>query len=137
MGANTPAAGAFTTLTATGDIYTNAWADYSATSTVVGWSSFVAKQVYIKKIGKTVFVQYSITGTSDSVTTTFTVPYTISMPANSITLGRTYDGTSRAAIIGITAGGTNVITLNKDIDGAAFANSGDKYCYGQFWYQSA
>jgi hypothetical protein len=33
----------------TGDLYQVSWTDYSATSTIVGWSSFTEKFIYYKK----------------------------------------------------------------------------------------
>ncbi|MDP3052476.1 MAG: LamG-like jellyroll fold domain-containing protein [bacterium] len=112
------------------------WADYFAISTKVGWVTPVG-YIWTKKIGKTVFVQYKLTGVSNSTVTSFTVPYTISMPSNSMAFGRTYDTASRIAIIDITNGGGAIILLNKDMDGSSFAATGDKYSYGQFFYEAA
>lgn len=50
------------------------WVDYSATSTIVGWSSFTTKQIRYRIIGKQMFVVYKIFGTSNSTATTFTLP---------------------------------------------------------------
>src|SRR5205814_10418940 len=66
-----------------GDIYTVAWMDYSATSTIVVWTSFTSKLIFYKKIGKDVFVQFELTGTSNATTSTFTLPFTM---ANSVDL---------------------------------------------------
>jgi hypothetical protein len=53
------------------------WTDYSASSTIVGWQvSGRVAAIYTKKIGKTVFVHFRITGTSDSTGMSFTLPYT-------------------------------------------------------------
>ena len=139
VGGTTPAAGAFTTLTATGDIYTNAWADYSATSTVVGWVSFTTKSIYTKKIGKTVFVSYSIAGTSNAATASFTVPYTIASPNFYSVSGYASDagGTPVAGNIVVVAGGV-VIDLRKDATtNAAWTASGTKTVLGRFSYESA
>lgn len=57
------------------DIYSAAWADYGATSTIVGWTSFSYKYIYYHKFGKLCYVNVSIRGTSDSATTSFTLPY--------------------------------------------------------------
>ena len=51
------------------------WTDYSAVSTIVGWSSFTVKKVFYKKVGKTVFVQFDLSGTSNSIFATFTLPF--------------------------------------------------------------
>jgi hypothetical protein len=54
------------------------WVDYSATSTIVGWSSFTAKKIRYRVVGKLVFVTAQLTGTSNSTTTSFTLPFTSS-----------------------------------------------------------
>ena len=50
-----------------GDIEDAPWADYSGSSTIVGWSAIVglgtASYIRTKKVGKTVFVQFDIVGT--------------------------------------------------------------------------
>jgi hypothetical protein len=63
-----------TTNTFSGDLYTVTWTDYSGSSTIVGWTTPTAKIRY-KKIGKLVWVQYQITGTSNAGTTSFTLPF--------------------------------------------------------------
>jgi hypothetical protein len=63
-------------ITTTSDIYTTPWTDYSSSSTVVGWSSFTTKIIHYKKVGKLVFVNYNIQGTSNATTASFTLPFT-------------------------------------------------------------
>lgn len=60
------------------DIYSVAWTDYTASSTITGWSSFTANRKIIKykKIGKLVFVQWHLEGTSNATSVSFTLPYT-------------------------------------------------------------
>lgn len=60
------------------DIYSVAWTDYAASSTITGWSSFTTNRRVIKyrKIGKTVFVIWHLEGTSNATTVSFTLPYT-------------------------------------------------------------
>jgi len=53
----------------------NGWTDYSNTSTVTGWSSFTTKQIYYKAIGKLVFVEFNIDGTSNANSAQFTLPF--------------------------------------------------------------
>lgn len=50
------------------------WVDYSATSTIVGWSSFTIKKIYYIIVGKQLFVRWYLGGTSNSTSTTFTLP---------------------------------------------------------------
>jgi hypothetical protein len=53
------------------------WVDYSGTSTIVGWSSFTVLNIRYSVSGNRVTVNYYISGTSDSTTTSFTVPFAI------------------------------------------------------------
>ena len=115
------------------------WTDYSATSTIVGWSSFTTKSIYTKKIGKTVFVSYSIAGTSNAATASFTVPYTIASPNFYSVSGYASDagGNPVAGNIVVVAGGV-AIDLRKDATtNAAWTASGTKMVLGRFSYESA
>jgi len=57
-----------------GDIYTVAYTDYFASSTITGWSDETGSINY-KKIGNTVYVHAVIAGTSNATTISFTLPY--------------------------------------------------------------
>lgn len=128
------------TLQYTGDIYTNGWADYSATSTIVGWTSISSKAIYTKKIGKIVFVAFEITGTSNANSVTFTIPYTnnsvlISQGAS----GQCSDNSSNLttpALIYLPANSA-IVNMFKDFSGATWTTSGTKSVYGTFWFHSA
>lgn len=50
------------------------WVDYSATSTIVGWSSFTTKIIRYRIIGKQLFFSARLDGTSNSTSLTFTLP---------------------------------------------------------------
>ena len=65
-----------TTTTYNNAVLDSGWVDISNTSTIVGWSSFTTKVLKYRRIGKSLYVKYSIAGTSNSTTTSFTVPYT-------------------------------------------------------------
>jgi len=54
------------------------WTDYSTISTITGWSPFTQKTIKYMTIGKLAHVQYHISGTSNSATTTFTLPFSAS-----------------------------------------------------------
>jgi len=69
-------------LTANGSVINTEWIDYSAISTIIGWSAYTTKTLKYVVIGKMLFVQYNILGTSNSSTTSFTLPF--SSPASSI-----------------------------------------------------
>jgi len=116
-----------------------AWTDYSATSTIVGWTSFTGKQIYTKKIGKTVFVSFDILGTSNATGITFTLPYTSAAGFTSYEQAfGTDNGTEVAASSRVALpGGSATVTVTKDQAGAAWTNSGTKRVAGQFFYQEA
>jgi len=57
-----------------GDITHNQWYDYSDTSRIVGWSSFVKKVLFVNYRENVVHVVVNIQGTSNSTATTFTLP---------------------------------------------------------------
>jgi len=127
-------------LDATGGVakVTTAWTDYSATSTITGWAAGKTAVIYYKKVGKTVFVSYNITGTSDAVSASFTIPVT---SAANIHYGVGYavnaGATAAAGLIAMTGGGTTV-QLFKDMVGANnWTISGTKTVLGEFWYESA
>lgn len=52
------------------------WTDYSATSTTAGWSGTPTKAISYLIVGKIMFVQFSVQGTSNSTTCSFTIPFT-------------------------------------------------------------
>lgn len=52
-----------------------AWIDYSATSTIVGWSAFTTKIIRYTVIGKVLICEFAIQGTSNATSTTFTLPF--------------------------------------------------------------
>lgn len=113
------------------------WVDYSATSTIVGWSSFTAgyKVLKYRVIGKTVFVMFNFDGTSNSTSTTFTLPF------NAITYneaaGRFVN--NGALIAGYTRIGlnSNTVTLLSSISSTTWTASGNKSISGQFFYDIA
>jgi len=109
------------------------WEDYSATSTITGWSSFTIKQIYVKKIGKTVFVSYTFEGTSNSTKVYFTLPY--DMSNTSYALGSGNDNSTGAVVnlvvIRYTA---STINIYATLVSNTWTNSGIKSCFGQFWY---
>ena len=115
------------------------WADYFATSTKTGWAASPTGQIYTKKIGKTVFVAFNITGTSDQTYATFTVPYTSSNTVANVNVGYALNsgtGVTNGALILLPAN-DSIVTLYKGVDAGAWTNSGTKAIQGQFFYESA
>ena len=112
------------------------WIDYSATSTIVGWSSFTTKQLKYKIIGKQIFVYYRFIGTSNSTTVTFTLPnssiYLIYHFIRYINNGSVGSALSVGRIL------TDTVTCWIDISGTnLWTASGTKEITGEFFYEIA
>ena len=67
---------------------TVAWTDYSEISTITGFSAYTTKEIWYKKIGNILIVQWNIAGTSDANTCYFTIPYTSTDTTGSASLSR-------------------------------------------------
>jgi len=126
-------------LNVVGDIYTTAWTDYSDTSTIVGWASYTTKEIYYKKVGNLVFVSYKLVGTSNAVSTTFTLPFTAAsggvfgaLTNMSIDSGTITTSPSRASMTGTTV----IFTKGYVSADNTWTNSGGKTIYGEFWYEA-
>ena len=112
-----------------------AWTDYSATSTIVGWTSYTTKSIFYKKIGKLVFVQFVISGVSDDTVATFTLPYTQQGDVQLQRVIRVLDNGTNAAGIAILPASSAIVTCYDTVGGSTWINSGNKYVIGQFWYE--
>lgn len=118
-----------------GDIATIPWTDHSSDSTIVGWSSYTEGVIEYKKIGKLVYVNFRIGGTSDDVATTFTVPFSEGQIGNPIFWCRSVDdGGSAVAAYGQLDG--SIVTLLPNATSGAWTASGTKSVHGQFWYET-
>lgn len=134
------------TITANGDLFSVDWTDYAASASIVGWSSFTAgrKFVFCKKVGKLVFVNFHLEGTSNATTASFVIPYipypgTGSYPNVQGCLGFAYDNGAAVGTPGIYSllpgsGGQVNCYLNQT--GAGWTASGTKIVNGNFWFQS-
>ena len=112
------------------------WADYGASSTLVGWAATPTVNIWTKKIGKTVFVQFNISGTSNATGASFTVPY--ASKGNVVEfMFRGQNSTSTFGAGMADMGTTTTVDLYKDASAATWTNSGTKAMQGQFFYESA
>ena len=125
-----------------GDIRNVAWTDYTATSTITGWSSTTFSKIHYKKVGNLVFFNYQISGTSNSTGTSFTLPYT----SANVTAGYTWshnlavseDNGGVVAGRGQIGNNTATVTLYPTTAsaGATWTSSGAKNVAGQGWYEA-
>lgn len=127
------------------DLYSGSsgWVDWSASANTVGWSGSPTVSVFYKRVGKLLFVNFSITGTSDTTGATFDLPtgYYPAAGCDVLTTGFGVDNTTALTapiVISYTnAGGGPTITLYKAYPTAAWTASGTKTVTGQFWFQMA
>lgn len=122
------------------DIYTTAWTDYSGTATIVGWQSTdLVKYVWYKKIGKMAIVQFSISGTSDSTATTFTLPAAMTPKSGGLdawgTIRRADNGTFDIGTIYVPPNNPPTVALYPDAAGGNWTNSGAKWTQGVICYE--
>ncbi len=120
------------------------WLDYSATSTIVGFSSRTATSLRYFLRGRTVTLMWYLGGTSNSTSTTFTIPYTAnntgaSDGAAEAVAGVTIDNGSYTATPGQVRvdDNTNVVIANASMSRGAWTASGTKTSAGQLmvWVQ--
>ena len=114
------------------------WTDYSGISTVGGWAAGVTSEIYYKKIGHTVFVNFNITGVSNANSCVFTLPYISAAGTGIAAPGLGMDAGAlviNPTSITLAAASLNVI-IWKDYTGALWNVAGAKIISGQFWYQT-
>jgi len=117
-----------------------AFADYSSTSTVVGWSSYTAKQIRYKRVGTIVFVSFHIVGTSNAATATFTIPH-LAASGMSTQGALVYTAVDNGVVLTVPPRayvntGSGTININKDMAGGAWTASGSKQVDGCIWYEA-
>lgn len=140
-GLTTASTPTFAGLITTGDIYTAAWTDYSATSTITGWSSFTTKLIFYKKVGKLVYVEFNLAGTSDSTSTSFTLPYTkVNSGSYALSPVSARDNGNNLTTPAMAFVNTNSSTANiyKDwsMAGTAWTASNEKVCWGSIIFEA-
>ena len=113
------------------------WVDYSASSTIVGWSSFTSKIIRYRIIGKQMFVQFSLSGTSNSTSVTFTLPDNCVNITGALTHFATNNGVAVGVCHGTPSGNSNLITLYASTITASWTSSGTKSTRGQFFIEIA
>jgi hypothetical protein len=120
------------------DPYTGSdWIDYSASSTIVGWSTFTTKKIKYRIIGKQVFVAFQLDGISNSTSTTFTLPYAnASGFETNITIRYINNGVGSGSpgLVQLTNTSSTVI-IYTGLTGGTWVASGTKTVFGQFFYE--
>jgi hypothetical protein len=130
-----------------GDVYSTAWTDYYASSTIVGFSSLTAgrRQIMYRTLGDMVWVSFHLEGISNSAHLTFTVPYTSVAVATAHNFGCalhfTYDNSTYLPVgYCLLANNDNVVkcvTSAATTANPGWTTSGTKIAEGEFWYIKA
>ena len=131
--------------TFTADVLTVAWTDYTASSTIVGWTSFVSgkKWILYKKLGKLVFVQFYIEGTSNSTSTTFTLPFASynnsygQMEYGAVLITTQNSGSFVGPGVAMVSAGSSTVNVFSSTAQLGWTASSTKAIGGSFWYESA
>lgn len=106
------------------------WTDYSATSTIVGWSSFTTKLIRYRILGKQMFFEVLLQGVSNSTAATFTLPNNNVNINNSYVIRIINNGIVNAGLADISAA-SNSFTTYSSTTGNTFTASGTK----MIWFQ--
>jgi len=117
------------------DCFTEDWTDYSATSTIVGWSSFTQKVIWYRRIGRLVHVTFDLEGTSNAADVSFTLPFTVvAVPAFSAV--HIWNNGVTSATPGCLAFSGSTASIYRDWTGAGggWTASGTKGTRGQFYF---
>lgn len=114
------------------------WIDISGSSTIIGWSSFTTKIIQYQVFGDSVLVQWELRGTSNSTSSSFTVPIPKLAGTNqsngfaqSTNNGVQEQFAGRANI----AAGASIVNLIRNWQGNTWANSGTKISVGEIIYR--
>lgn len=112
------------------------WIDYSSTSTVVGWSSFTTKVIKYLIINKIMFVNFELNGTSNSGTTSFTLPFA-AVQRTSAAIYSQDAGAEPASPAQAYCNSIATVSLFKTFNSGAWTASGTKICSGMIVVQLA
>jgi hypothetical protein len=111
------------------------WVDYSSTSTIVGWSSFTDKIIFYRIIGKQVFINFSLTGTSNSTSVSFTLPVNLKTGVGGIfSFGFAVNNGTNSGSGSIQNSGVGTVVIYSNNIAGTWTASGTKSIRGQFFY---
>lgn len=108
--------------------------DYSATSTIVGWSSFTMKLLVVGRVADLAFVTFDLRGTSNSTAVTFTLPWTLTSLSTISTCKAINNAGIPATGMVVSAVSGNTITIYATLGASAWTNTGTKEATGQAFY---
>jgi len=114
------------------------WTDYSAVSTVTGWSGTPTKNIWYIKVGSTVYWMATINGTANSSAKSFTLPYSASVNQMSMfTPSRNTIGGIGTNIVGSVRvqASSNVLTCFRDMQNTTYPVAGGLVIIAEGFFQ--
>lgn len=113
---------------------TAAWVDYSATSTITGWSSYTTKLIQYQVVGKTMKVMVQIEGTGTGTSVSFTLPNSATAWGKQYFILHTRNNTTQSASVAtVAANGSTVTVSNSASTTSSWTNGVGRDVQGQFF----
>jgi len=113
---------------------TAAWVDYSATSTITGWSSYTTKLIQYQVVGKTMKVMVQIEGTGTGTSVSFTLPNSATAWGTQYFILHTRNNTTQSASVAtVAANGSTVTVSNSASTTSSWTNGVGRDVQGQFF----
>ena len=113
---------------------TAAWVDYSATSTITGWSSYTTKLIKYQVVGKTMKVMVQIEGTGTGTAVSFTLPNSATAWGKQYFILHTRNNTTQSASVAtVAANGSTVTVSNNASTTSSWTNGVCRDVQGQFF----
>lgn len=112
----------------------NAWLNYGATSTILGFSSFSAREIRYLQIGKSFLYYFNISGFSNSPTFTFTIHTNHAGNSYFTTGGYNINNGIASDLVPriIITSNSNLIAITRTLSGTTFTNTNNKQVSGFF-----
>ena len=113
---------------------TAAWVDYSATSTITGWSSYTTKLIQYRITGKTMQVMVQLEGTGTGTSVSFTLPNSATAWGKQYFILHTKNNTTQSASVAtVAANGSTVTVSNSASTTSSWTNGVGRDVQGQFF----
>jgi len=113
---------------------TAAWVDYSATSTITGWSSYTTKLIQYQVVGNIMRVMVQIEGTGTGTAVSFTLPNSATAWGTQYFILHTRNNTTQSASVAtVAANGSTVTVSNSASTTSSWTNGVGRDVQGQFF----
>lgn len=113
---------------------TAAWVDYSATSTITGWSSYTTKLIQYQVVGNIMRVMVRIEGTGTGTSVSFTLPNSATAWGTQYFILHTRNNTTQSASVAtVSANGSTVTVSNSASTTSSWTNGVGRDVQGQFF----